>query len=50
VPSIAAARTALGRMKPSLIVLDLDQPGDVGFTFVKDLGENRLEAPTALAP
>lgn len=43
-PSLAAARTALGRARPSLIVMDFDQPGDEGFTFVSELLET-IEPP-----
>ena len=38
-PSLQAARVALSRQKPAAIVLDLDQPGDDGFAFVRDLVE-----------
>jgi two-component system chemotaxis sensor kinase CheA len=38
-PSLQAARVALGRQKPAAIVVDLDQPGDDGFAFVRDLAE-----------
>lgn len=38
-PSMQAARIALSRQRPSIIVLDLDQPGEEGFNFVRELGE-----------
>lgn len=45
VPSVAAARATLARCKPSAIVLDLDQPGDEGFNFVKDLRDESNKVP-----
>lgn len=44
-PSLQAARTAISRQRPSLIVLDLDHPGDEGFNFVRELGENGNPPP-----
>lgn len=39
VPSLQAARAALGRQRPNAIVLDLDQPGEDAFTFARELTE-----------
>jgi two-component system chemotaxis sensor kinase CheA len=39
VPSMQAARAALMRQKPAAIVLDLDQPGEEGFNFVRELAD-----------
>ena len=47
-PSIAAARAALARFTPSVIVLDLDQQGDGNFTFVKDLNEEGGRVPPVI--
>lgn len=47
-PSIAAARQARARLRPSVIVLDLDQNGEDGFNFVKDLGEEGGKTPPVI--
>jgi two-component system chemotaxis sensor kinase CheA len=44
-PSLQAARLAIARQKPSVIVMDLDQPGDEGFSFVRELAEDGTSPP-----
>lgn len=39
-PSLQAARMALARQRPSVVVIDLDQPGEEGFAFVRELAED----------
>jgi two-component system chemotaxis sensor kinase CheA len=39
-PSLQAARQAMARQRPSVLVLDLDQGGEEGFAFVRDLGDS----------
>ncbi len=38
-PSMQAARSAIARQQPTVIVLDLDLPGEEGFNFVRELIE-----------
>ena len=38
-PSLQAARAAMARQRPSVIVLDLDQPGEEAFNLVRELVE-----------
>jgi two-component system, chemotaxis family, sensor kinase CheA len=45
VPSLAAARYAISKGKPGVIVLDLDQPGEEAFTFVKELSDEMARPP-----
>lgn len=45
VPSLAAARHAIAKGKPGVIVLDLDQPGEEAFTFVKELSDEMARPP-----
>jgi two-component system chemotaxis sensor kinase CheA len=44
-PSLPAARLAMARQKPSVVVLDLDQPGEEGFSFVRELAEDGTSPP-----
>jgi two-component system, chemotaxis family, sensor kinase CheA len=43
-PSLTAARAALARTKPGMIVMDLDQPGEEGFAFATELMEDAAKA------
>jgi two-component system chemotaxis sensor kinase CheA len=45
VSSMQAAKSAAHRQRPSVVVLDLDQPGEEGFGFVRDLAEAGFEVP-----
>jgi two-component system, chemotaxis family, sensor kinase CheA len=45
VPSMQAARAAMGRQQPSVLVLDLDPSGEEGFNFVRELAETGNAAP-----
>lgn len=45
VPSLAAARHAIAKGKPGVIVLDLDHPGEEAFTFVKELSDELARPP-----
>lgn len=45
VPSLAAARHAMAKGKPGVIVLDLDQPGEEAFNFVKELADEMARPP-----
>ena len=47
-PSIGAARIALQKQRPTAIVLDLDQPGEEGFAFVQEIGEEVEPAPPVI--
>ncbi len=44
-PSLQAARLAMARQKPAVVVLDLDQPGEEGFAFVRELAEDGTSPP-----
>jgi two-component system chemotaxis sensor kinase CheA len=48
VPSLAAARLNMVRGKPGVIVLDLDQPGEEAFTFVKELADDMVRPPAVV--
>ncbi len=45
VPSLAAARHSIAKGKPGVIVLDLDQPGEEAFMFVKELSDEMARPP-----
>lgn len=45
VPSMQAARAAMARYRPSVIVLDLDQPGEEGFNLVRELADGGNAPP-----
>ncbi|MCA0401920.1 MAG: chemotaxis protein CheW [Proteobacteria bacterium] len=45
VPSLQAARSAIGRQRPSTIVLDLDQSGDEGLAFVREIADGGTPPP-----
>lgn len=47
-PTLEAARGLMARTSPGLIVLDLDQPGEEGFTFVKELNETGGAVPPVI--
>jgi two-component system chemotaxis sensor kinase CheA len=44
-PSLQAARIAMARQRPSVIVLDLDQPGEEAFNLVRELVETGNAPP-----
>jgi two-component system chemotaxis sensor kinase CheA len=46
-PSLQAARAAMARQRPSVLVLDLDQPGEEAFNLVRELAETG-NAPPAI--
>lgn len=45
VPNLAAARHSIAKGKPGVIVLDLDQPGEEAFNFVKELADDMARPP-----
>jgi two-component system chemotaxis sensor kinase CheA len=45
VPNLAAARHSIAKGKPGVIVLDLDQPGEEAYTFVKELSDDMARPP-----
>lgn len=45
VPNLAAARHSIAKGKPGVIVLDLDQPGEEAYTFVKELADDMARPP-----
>ncbi|MGL5446087.1 MAG: chemotaxis protein CheW [Rhabdaerophilum sp.] len=45
VPNLAAARHSIAKGKPGVIVLDLDQPGEDAFNFVKELADDMVRPP-----
>jgi len=45
VPSLAAARHAIARQHPSVMVLDLDQSGEEAFAFARELAEGANAPP-----
>jgi two-component system chemotaxis sensor kinase CheA len=45
VPSMAAARGAIDRQNPAMVVLDLDIGADDGFAFVREVGEKHPHLP-----
>lgn len=45
VPSLQAARHAIARQQPSVMVLDLDQSGEEAFSFARDLAEGANAPP-----
>lgn len=44
-PSLQAARAAMARQRPSVLVLDLDQPGEEAFNLVRELAETGNPPP-----
>lgn len=48
VSNLAQARHAIARGKPGAIVLDLDQPGEDAFNFVKELSDEMARPPCVI--